>query len=484
MIDGSQVLDSGTLSPHSMVKNLILYALIGLVAGLAIGLGFAIIRELVSDRLRRRDDIVAALGAPVRLSVGPVSKGRLRLGRRRGARRDLALRRIAAYLRNVALRQGGDSTTLAVVAVDNAQEIAPAVAMLTKRYARDGREVVVADLVRGAPVARLLGATGTGPQPVQADGGSVVVFTPEDAGQVATGPLRPTSATGAMLLAEPAGEAVESAARQAGFLITVTELDPAVGAEHLSTWATEAVAVFTAGRTRAATAYAVGEMLRLSGVRAISGVITGSDTTDDSLGSVPGDAAVLASLRTARTGTAARRRRRRPHSRQARGGGPVSSPAVAARRAPRLAPKPAPAAAERSARRWVLAAWLLLVLNVMTFYPKTWSGQPLIVPIPSEVGKLITQGALPAALLIALAVNRRKLIRPSVYLGLYCLLIVELVIGALAAHKLGTTYRVFRLTMFVATLWLLTPWWGRKDVFLVKCHLGPWRSCSGRCCSR
>jgi len=149
----------------------------------------------------------------------------------------------------------------------------------------------------------------------------------------------------------------------------------------------------------------------------------------------------------------------------------VSAPAVAVRSRPRLAPRPSAEASERAARRWVTAVWFLLVLNVMTFYPRTWSGEPLIVPIPSAVGKVVTQGALPLALLIALGVNRRKLIRPSIYLGLYSLLILEAAISALQARHFGTVYRTFRLAGFVATLWLLTPWWGRKDLFLVKCHL-------------
>ncbi len=274
---------------------------------------------------------------------------------------------------------------------------------------------------------------------------------------------------------------------KAGIVLTVAELDPAIGAEHLSTWATQAVAVFTAGRTRAARAYAVGEMLRLSGIRAISGVIVGADKTDESLGSVPDDAAVLARLRvpepvTPDSGHGEWRRRLTATGRRltatgrrltatGRGFALVSASTVAVRRPPRLAPLPAAAAAERAARRWVAATWFLLVLNVMTFFPKTWSGEPLIVPIPSAIGKLVTQGSLPLALLIALAVNRRKLIRPSMYLGLLSLLLVEVAISALEARHLGTTYRVVRLAMFIATLWLLTPWWGRKDLFLVKCHL-------------
>jgi hypothetical protein len=161
----------------------------------------------------------------------------------------------------------------------------------------------------------------------------------------------------------------------------------------------------------------------------------------------------------------------------------VSAPTVAVRRAPRsapqsrfappsrFAPQPAAEASDRSARRLVKATWFLLVLNVMTFYPKTWSGEPLIIPIPSALGKLVTQGALPVALLLALTLNRRKLIRPSVFLGLYSLLIVEVAFAALQARHFGTVYRTFRLAGFVSTLWLLTPWWGRKDLFLVKCHL-------------
>jgi hypothetical protein len=149
----------------------------------------------------------------------------------------------------------------------------------------------------------------------------------------------------------------------------------------------------------------------------------------------------------------------------------VSAPTVAVRRAPRFAPQPPAKASDRSARRLVKATWFLLVLNVMTFYPKTWSGEPLIIPIPSALGKLVTQGALPVALLLALAANRRKLIRPSMFLGLYGLLIIEVAFAALQAKHVGTAYRTVRLTGFVSTLWLLTPWWGRKDLFLVKCHL-------------
>jgi len=39
------------------------------------------------------------------------------------------------------------------------------------------------------------------------------------------------------------------------------------------------------------------------------------------------------------------------------------------------------------------------------------------------------------------------------------------------APHLGTIYRTFRLAEFVAVLWLLTPWWGRRDLLLLRSHL-------------
>lgn len=128
---------------------------------------------------------------------------------------------------------------------------------------------------------------------------------------------------------------------------------------------------------------------------------------------------------------------------------------------------------ERSVRRRVGLAWGLLFLNVLTFYKGTWNLLPLIIPIPSVVGKLMTQGALPAALLVALTVNRRMLIRPNVYLSLLTLLFIEAIISGMhpVGHIIGTLYRTARLGGFVATLWLLSPWWGRRDMLLVRCQL-------------
>jgi hypothetical protein len=126
---------------------------------------------------------------------------------------------------------------------------------------------------------------------------------------------------------------------------------------------------------------------------------------------------------------------------------------------------------ERWLRRRVGLAWGLLIVNVLTFYPSTWSGLPLAVPIPSILGKLVTQGALPIALLVAISANRRLAIRPNVFLCLMSLLVVAAFVVMLEPGHIGTIYRTFRFAGFVATLWLLTPYWGRRDLLLVRCYL-------------
>jgi hypothetical protein len=126
---------------------------------------------------------------------------------------------------------------------------------------------------------------------------------------------------------------------------------------------------------------------------------------------------------------------------------------------------------ERWLRRRVGLALSLLIVNVLTFYPSTWSGLPLAVPIPSILGRLVTQGALPMALLVAVSVNRRMAIRPNVFLCLLSLLVVAAFVVILEPGHIGTIYRTFRFAGFVATLWLLTPYWGRRDLLLVRCYL-------------
>jgi hypothetical protein len=123
---------------------------------------------------------------------------------------------------------------------------------------------------------------------------------------------------------------------------------------------------------------------------------------------------------------------------------------------------------EQRRRRRVQLVWGCLLLNVLTFFPEA----PHIIPIPGALGKLIAQGSLAVAALLVLTVNRPAKVRASVFIFLATLLATEALLSSLRAEFLfGALYRSGRLFAFVMVLWLLTPWWTRRDLLLVRTHL-------------
>jgi hypothetical protein len=115
----------------------------------------------------------------------------------------------------------------------------------------------------------------------------------------------------------------------------------------------------------------------------------------------------------------------------------------------------------------LVAAWGVLCFNVLAF--STMPGS--VLPIPRVVGQLLTQGALALALLLAFAVNRRGVLRPNLFLVLLSMMsIVSLAVSVHSEFLFGSTYRGARFVGFVAVLWLFTPWWGRRDMMLLRVH--------------
>ena len=271
--EGAVVLSGATLLPHSRLKPLLLYAVIGLLAGVVLGVAVVLIRALVSDRLRQRDDIAQALGAPVKLSVARVRPSR------RATARDPDIQRIAAYLDRAVPTDSSHAAALAVVPVDDPRAAALSLVSLALSRAQQGEQVVLADLVTGAPAARLLGFRERGVSTVSAHNNLILAVPEGDDVLPPTGPLGRAQVQGS-----PFTDAVTAASARADLLLTLATLDVSLGGDHLSTWATDAVAVITAGRSSWPTISAVGEMIRLSGTRLISAVLIGADHSDESLG--------------------------------------------------------------------------------------------------------------------------------------------------------------------------------------------------------
>lgn len=280
-VTGSMVLDPAAPLAHSKYKSLVLYVGVGLVAGLALGMGIVAVQAIVSDRLRRRDDVAHALGVPVKLSVAEVRLSRWRPGRRGlAAARDPNVRRIAAHLRG-AVPPTGRGAGLAVVPVDGPEVAALALLSLAVARAQEGQQVVLADLAEGAPVAALLDSKAPGVRSVSAENAQLILAVPGRDDIAPAGPLGRSSAgdQGSGFTAE-----VTSAYGSADLLLTLATVDPSVGGEHLATWAASAIVVVTAGRSSWARIHAVGEMIRMAGTSVASAVLVGADKTDDSLG--------------------------------------------------------------------------------------------------------------------------------------------------------------------------------------------------------
>ena len=165
--------------------------------------------------------------------------------------------------------------------MDNGEVVARLVVSLATSYASQAKRVVIADLSSGTYAARLLGVRGPGVRAVNANDAHLVVAVPDSDDAAPIGPLASSTPR-----AEPdkVSPPLAAAYTSADLLLTVATLDPASGGDHLATWATDAVVVVTAGRSSMTSIRAVGELIRLAGMRLVSVVLAGADKSDKSIG--------------------------------------------------------------------------------------------------------------------------------------------------------------------------------------------------------
>lgn len=109
--------------------------------------------------------------------------------------------------------------------------------------------------------------------------------------------------------------------------------------------------------------------------------------------------------------------------------------------------------------------WFLLSFNVLG------AATSPVLHIPHRFAQVLTQGALVAAVLLALSINPKVRVRPNVYLFVFTVLGVTSLMSSVRFVSLGTDYRALRLLAFVGVLWLLTPWWGRRDLLLLRAQV-------------
>lgn len=290
-MNSSRVMDAAATVPQSQRKAMVVNIGAGIFAGLFFGIGFVVVRALISDKLWRRQDIANTIGGRVPLSIGRPPRWRLRpfpRYLRRAQTEEPAVRLVVHHLRSH-LRWGeSPKPALAVVGVDDVEASALITASLAMSYAEEGKKVLAVDLSGSKALATTLGVTAAGIHDSRFNSPdlSLTVFLPESY----SGPVEGRH----LLRGEDArkfsaDDPMAKAWSEADLVLTLATLSASVGAEHLRTWTSQATAVVTAGRSSATAIHSVGELLRLADVRLASTVLLRADQTDDSVGAVEGE---------------------------------------------------------------------------------------------------------------------------------------------------------------------------------------------------
>lgn len=256
----------------------------GLVAGIAAGAAWVVLWAAVSDRVRRREEVAAALHAPVAVSIGRVSRSRRAWSRsfwRHPAEPGRELRRIIRHLARLVSSDDTAERRLLLVSLDSDGPTSAAIAHLAVELTSKGRRVVVADLSTGSVLARFLKApTGTTATVDLPDAGSTLQVTcpppealeaPHDQDSTVTSLLR----------------------NEADVVLSMATLDPGLGAWHLSDWASVAVVVVTVGRSSEDVLRSACRMLRAASLEVHSVILVGADGDDETVGLLGGHLAPL-----------------------------------------------------------------------------------------------------------------------------------------------------------------------------------------------
>jgi hypothetical protein len=277
--------------PQSKKKAMVINVVAGILVGLFFGIGFVVVRALISDRLWRRQDIANTIGSRVPLSIGRPPHWRLRpfpRYLRRSQTEKPATRLVVRHLRSFVRWGESPKPALAVVGIDDIEACAVIVASLAMSYAEEGKKVLAVDLSGGKALASTLGVTTPGTHDSRFNGPdlSLTVFLPEKNAGPAEGRhlLR-----GEAERSVPDDDPMAQAWAGADVILTLAALSPSIGAEHLRTWSAHAAAVVTAGKSSTTTVHSTGEMIRLAGIRLVSTVLLRADRTDDSVGAIDVD---------------------------------------------------------------------------------------------------------------------------------------------------------------------------------------------------
>src|SRR5699024_4392095 len=166
----------------------------------------------------------------------------------------------------------------AVATVGGSEAAAQAVESLSSRLTADGQSVFLVDLSE----AGLLGREAAPPDQADAceSGRLTTRYRPEAVPALSRGPVSLSGGSATL----PDGADLRRAWENAEIVVTLAEVDPAVGVDGLKLWADHVVVVVKAGRSDTELLRTVAELIKSADLKLLFAMLTGSDRTDSSLG--------------------------------------------------------------------------------------------------------------------------------------------------------------------------------------------------------
>ena len=259
----SHVVDPAAPLPPGGKKRIALGVMSGLILGGGLGIGLVFVHALISNSLRRREDVATALGRPVSFSTGAVSG--VVPWRRRNRARNLEV--LATGLISGLPDERSGTERLGVLGVGDLRSAARVVVAAARELESEGDQVFLVDLTEQGWLARRHG--------------DLAVYRPEERAHLTDGPLALASSADTGV---PREHPLRADWQAADVVLVLGEVELGVGTGHLSTWADRAVVVVGAGKATAELLRSISRMLTRNGPKLEFGMLVGADATDESLG--------------------------------------------------------------------------------------------------------------------------------------------------------------------------------------------------------
>lgn len=282
LIDASTVIDKPALVQVSTKRRLVLVAASGLIGGIGLGCGLVLFAALTTSRLRRREEVALAIGAPVQAAVERLRPRRLAaLGlpsrRRRSVAATEGLEVLAHSLESAFDRVGRSPARLVLATVDNEPEGTQIAGAVGVRLTGGRRGVFLVDLSTAGRLEKTVqDALGTQRGPSMAP----AVFRPRGVPALARGPLAPVGSTSELRDDDPLRAGWDAA----DLVLTLASVDLNTGSDELASWGEHVVLLVTAGRSSAERLRGAADLLRRAGLRVLCVLMIGADPTDESIG--------------------------------------------------------------------------------------------------------------------------------------------------------------------------------------------------------